>query len=77
MTTGKTIALTRWTSVGKVMSLLLICYTPMQNKKLKEKTIEKKRKKMFCFLERIMEDKHILTGKDCKKDTELYSDMSI
>ena len=25
-TTGKTIALTRWTSVGKVMSLLLICY---------------------------------------------------
>ena len=26
MTTGKTIALTRWTFVGKVMSLLLICY---------------------------------------------------
>ena len=26
MTTGKTIALTRWTLVGKVMSLLLICY---------------------------------------------------
>ena len=25
-TTGKTIALTRWTSVGKVISLLLICY---------------------------------------------------
>ena len=25
MTTGKTIALTRWTSVGKVMSLVLIC----------------------------------------------------
>ena len=25
MTTGKTIAVTRWTSVGKVMSLLLIC----------------------------------------------------
>ena len=25
MTTGKTIALTRWTFVGKVMSLLLIC----------------------------------------------------
>ena len=49
----------------------------MQNKKLKEKTIEKKTKKMFCFLERIMEDKRILTGKDCKKDTELYSDMSI
>ena len=27
MTTGKTIALTRWTFVGKVMSLLLICYS--------------------------------------------------
>ncbi|KAB0383644.1 hypothetical protein FD755_005561 [Muntiacus reevesi] len=26
MTTGKTIALTRWTFVDKVMSLLLICY---------------------------------------------------
>ena len=26
MTTGKTIALTRWTFVSKVMSLLLICY---------------------------------------------------
>ena len=26
MTTGKTIALTRWTFVGKVMSLLLICF---------------------------------------------------
>ena len=26
MTAGKTIALTRWTFVGKVMSLLLICY---------------------------------------------------
>ena len=26
MTTGKTIDLTRWTFVGKVMSLLLICY---------------------------------------------------
>ena len=26
MTTGKTTALTRWTFVGKVMSLLLICY---------------------------------------------------
>ena len=26
MTTGKTIALTRWTFVAKVMSLLLICY---------------------------------------------------
>ena len=26
MTTGKTIALTRWTFVGKVMSLLFICY---------------------------------------------------
>ena len=26
MPTGKTIALTRWTFVGKVMSLLLICY---------------------------------------------------
>ena len=26
MTTGKTIALTRWTFAGKVMSLLLICY---------------------------------------------------
>ena len=26
MNTGKTIALTRWTFVGKVMSLLLICY---------------------------------------------------
>ena len=26
MTTGKNIALTRWTAVGKVMSLLLICY---------------------------------------------------
>ena len=26
MTTGKTIALTRWTFVGKVMSLLLKCY---------------------------------------------------
>ena len=26
MITGKTIALTRWTFVGKVMSLLLICY---------------------------------------------------
>ena len=26
MTTGKTIALTRWTFVGKVISLLLICY---------------------------------------------------
>ena len=26
MTTGKTIALTRWTFVGKVMALLLICY---------------------------------------------------
>ena len=26
MTIGKTIALTRWTFVGKVMSLLLICY---------------------------------------------------
>ena len=26
MTTGKTIGLTRWTFVGKVMSLLLICY---------------------------------------------------
>ena len=26
MTTGKNIALTRWTFVGKVMSLLLICY---------------------------------------------------
>ena len=26
MTTGKTIALTRWTFVGKVRSLLLICY---------------------------------------------------
>ena len=26
MTTGKTIALTRWTIVGKVISLLLICY---------------------------------------------------
>ena len=26
MTTGKTIALTRWTFVGKVMPLLLICY---------------------------------------------------
>ena len=26
MTTGKTIALTRWTLVGKVMSLLLKCY---------------------------------------------------
>ena len=26
MTTGKTIALIRWTFVGKVMSLLLICY---------------------------------------------------
>ena len=26
MTTGKTIALTRWTFVGKVMYLLLICY---------------------------------------------------
>ena len=25
MTTGKTLALTRWTFVGKVMSLLLIC----------------------------------------------------
>ena len=25
MTTGKTIALTRWSSVGKIMSLLLIC----------------------------------------------------
>ena len=25
MTTGKTIAMTRWTFVGKVMSLLLIC----------------------------------------------------
>ena len=25
MTTGKTIALTRWTFIGKVMSLLLIC----------------------------------------------------
>lgn len=27
---------------------------------------------MFCFLERIMEDKHILTGMDPKKGTELY-----
>ena len=26
MTTGKSIALTRWTFVGKVMSLILICY---------------------------------------------------
>ena len=26
MTTGKTTALTRWTFVGKIMSLLLICY---------------------------------------------------
>ena len=26
MTSGKTIALTRWTFVGKVMSLFLICY---------------------------------------------------
>ena len=26
ITTGKTIALTRWTFVGKVMSLLFICY---------------------------------------------------
>ena len=26
MTTGKTLALTRWTFVGKVMSLLLMCY---------------------------------------------------
>ena len=26
MTTGKTIALTRWTFVGKIMSLLLMCY---------------------------------------------------
>ena len=26
MTTGKTIALTRWTFVGKIMSLLSICY---------------------------------------------------
>ena len=26
MTTGKTVALTRWTFAGKVMSLLLICY---------------------------------------------------
>ena len=26
MTTGKTIALTRWIFVGKVMSLLLVCY---------------------------------------------------
>ena len=28
MTTGKTIALTRWTFVGKVMSLLSICFKP-------------------------------------------------
>ena len=26
MTTGKTVALTRWTFVGKIMFLLLICY---------------------------------------------------
>ena len=26
MTTGNTVALTRWTFVGKVISLLLICY---------------------------------------------------
>ena len=44
MTTGKTIVLTRWTFVGKVMSLLfnmlssiLIIYTPIQNKQLKIK----------------------------------------
>ena len=30
MTTGKTIALTRWTFVGKVMSLLLICHFLLQ-----------------------------------------------
>ena len=31
MTTRKTIALTRWTFVGKVMSLLLICYLGWHN----------------------------------------------
>ena len=36
MTTGKTIALTRWTFVGKVMSLLLICYLGGHNFPSKE-----------------------------------------
>ena len=35
MTTGKTIALTRWTSLCKVMSLLLICYLGLSFKKLR------------------------------------------
>ena len=36
MTTGKTIALTRWTFVGKVMSLLWICYLGCSNFPSKE-----------------------------------------
>ena len=36
MTTGKTIALTRWTFVGKVMSLLLICHLCCHNFYCKE-----------------------------------------
>ena len=35
ITTGKTIALTRWTSLCKVMSLLLICYLGLSFKKLR------------------------------------------
>ena len=48
MTTGKTIALTRWTSVGKVMSLLfhmlsrlVIAFLPRSNSSKESWTIKK------------------------------------
>ena len=39
LTTGKTIALTRWTFVGKVMSLLLICCLCLSNNNKENKTL--------------------------------------
>ena len=44
MTTGKTIALTTWTFVGKLISLFLIQFRFVIKKKKEKKLLTKKRK---------------------------------
>ena len=48
MTTGKTIALTRWTFVGKVMSLLLNMLSRLLT------TFLPRRESVVCYVTRVM-----------------------
>ena len=51
MTTGKTIALTRWTLVGKVMSLLLIQQNYLNESNILQQLLESMFLKILSFQE--------------------------